>query len=102
DGAGAAGAEARIVNQRFAKMFFPNTDAIGQHIRLTEPNAAATAAAPPWLTIVGVSPPVRQPSLPDPDPVVYLPARAAPPASATILVRTALEPAAIAPALRDA
>jgi len=55
-----------------------------------------------WTTIVGVSPTVRQRSLPDPDPVVYLPVRAAPPPVAAIVVRTPSEPATIAPRLRDA
>jgi predicted permease len=99
DNDGAAGAEAAIVNQRFAEMFFPSGDAIGHHIRLTDVNASG---APPWMTIAGVSPTVRQRSLPDPDPVVYLPLRAAPPASAAVIVRTAAAPAAIAPGLREA
>ena len=100
DNDGVAGAEAAIVNQRFAEMFFPNDDAIGHHIRLTDVNASGSP--PPWMTIVGVSPTVRQRSLPDPDPVVYVPIRAAPPASAAIIVRTAAEAAAIAPRLREA
>jgi predicted permease len=100
DADGAAGADAAIVNQRFAQMFFPNGDAIGHHIRLMDANASG--ATPPWLDIIGVSPTVRQRGLPDPDPVVYVPLRAAPPASASIVVRTAAGAAAIAPALREA
>jgi putative ABC transport system permease protein len=97
---GATGSEAAIVNQRFVQMFFPNQDAIGRHIRLTDTAAAASPA--PWLTIVGVSPTVRQRSLPDPDPVVYVPLRAAPPAAASVIVRTAAQSAAMAPLLRNA
>jgi putative ABC transport system permease protein len=97
---GGSGAEAAIVNQRFAEMFFTDGDAIGRHIRLSD--ASASNVSPPWLTIVGIAPTVRQRSRPDPDPVVYLPLRGAPPASASIIVRTASEPGAIGPALRDA
>ena len=100
---GTAGAEAAIVNQRFAEMFFPNGDAIGHRIRLTEPTATGTAAATPApMTIVGVSPTLRQRSGLDLDPVVYLPLRAGPPAVAAIVVRTSSDAAAIAPRLRDA
>jgi putative ABC transport system permease protein len=97
---GARGAETAIVNQRFVEMFFAGGDAIGHQIRLAD--ASAANVAPPWLTIVGISPTVRQRSLPDPDPVVYLPLGGAPPASANVIVRTASEPAAIGPALREA
>jgi predicted permease len=97
---GAAGTETAIVNQRFVEMFFPDGDAIERHIRLID--ASASNVAPPSLTIVGISPTVRQRSLPDPDPVVYVPLRGAPPAAANIIVRTASEPAAIGPALREA
>jgi putative ABC transport system permease protein len=55
---GAPGREAAIINERFASMFFPNTDPIGQRIRLV--NAAAPSTPQPWFTIVGVSPTVPQ------------------------------------------
>ena len=51
-------------------------------------------AEPPWITIVGVTPTVRQRNLrePEPDPVVYVPYRLAPAPSMTLLVRTHGEP----------
>lgn len=55
---GAPGQEAAIVNERFASMFFPDADPIGQRIRLA--NAAAPNAPQPWFTIVGVAPTVPQ------------------------------------------
>ncbi len=71
---GTAGHENAIVNERFAAMFFPDSDPIGRRIRLTNPNVIAQEL--PWLTIVGVSTTVRQMSLTDaPDPVVYYPFR---------------------------
>jgi putative ABC transport system permease protein len=97
---GAPGSESAIVNRRFAQMFFDGADPVGRRIRLADPNAAGTPA--PWLTIVAESPTVRQRPLPDPDPIVYLPFRADPSATATIMVRAGREAAAVAPALRDA
>ncbi|OLC40705.1 MAG: hypothetical protein AUH43_25845 [Acidobacteria bacterium 13_1_40CM_65_14] len=97
---GANGSEAAIVNQRLVQMFFPSQDAIGRRIRMIDAGAAGSPA--PWLTIVGVSPTVRQRSLPDPDPVVYLPLRAATPAAASVIVRTPAQSASMAPMLRDA
>jgi putative ABC transport system permease protein len=72
---GTTGNEGAIVNQRFVEMFFPDQDPIGQRIRLSNPNVVMQA--PPPVTIVGVSPTVRQ-SLwvtEQPDPVVYVPLR---------------------------
>jgi len=97
---GAAGAEGAIVNQRFAEMYFPNDDPIGHRIRLTDANASSAPA--PWTTIVGVSPTVRQRPLPNPDPIVYLPLRAAPPANFVVMVRGPLGSAAVVPVLREA
>jgi hypothetical protein len=96
---GAPGSESAIVNRRFSQMFFDGGDPVGRRIRLTD-FAAATAPVP-WLTIVGEAPTVRQRGLANPDPIVYLPVRAAPPATTAIVVRAGRSAAAIAPALRD-
>ena len=95
---GTPGYESVIVNQRFAELFFPDADPLGRRIRLT---AAGETARSPWLTIVGVSPTVRQRLLPDPDPVVYLPYPASPPASAFVLIRGRREAESMAPSLRE-
>jgi predicted permease len=97
---GTPGAESVIVNQRFVEMFFPASDALGRRIRLNEPAAPAPRAA--WSTIVGIAPTVRQRSLPDPDPIVYVPLRGAPPVSAVLIVRGPNSVAAIGSLLRDA
>ena len=68
-------------------MFFPNDDPLGQRIRLTgggEPDEEA-----PWLTIVGISPTVRQTMSTTPGPVAYLPYRAEPIPFQHLLVRGA-------------
>ena len=71
---GTAGHENAVVNERFATMFFPDGDR-RRRIRLTNPNVIAEEL--PWLTIVGVSPTVRQMAWTGgpPDPVVYYPFR---------------------------
>ncbi len=97
---GLAGYESVIVNQQFARAFFPGVDSIGRHIRLTETRAPNGTA--PWLTIVGVSAIVRQRSTSDPDPIVYLPLNAGPPTSARLIVRAPRAAAVVAPLLRDA
>ncbi|MCY4507359.1 MAG: ABC transporter permease [Acidobacteria bacterium] len=71
---GTAGHENAVVNERFAAMFFPDSDPIGQRIRLTNPNVIAEEL--PWLTVVGVSPTVCQMARTGaPDRVVYYPFR---------------------------
>jgi len=76
---GAAGAEAVIVNQRFAAQYWPGEDPVGRRIRLGQGQ---------WSTVVGVSPPIRQASLhPDVDALVYLPFRQAPTSWFSIMAR---------------
>jgi predicted permease len=84
---GVSGHEVAIVNERFAEMHFPGEDPLGRRIRLTE---LPGGTEPPWLTIVGVSPSVRQQQpvdLQELDPVAYVPLRAEPRPFATLLVR---------------
>jgi putative ABC transport system permease protein len=89
---GAAGAEAVIVNQRFATQYWPGQDPVGQKIRLGQG---------PWNTVVGVSPTIRQTSLrPDVDPLVYVPFRQSPPFWFSIIARVRY-PAAAAKVLRE-
>jgi predicted permease len=95
---GTAGHESAIVNQQLAAMYFPDEDALGRRIRLTNPNAPDAAGA--WVTIVGVSPTVRQQFFQDIDPVVYLPYRANPGSGAMLMARGQSEPEGISPLLR--
>jgi putative ABC transport system permease protein len=96
---GSAGHQVAIVNQRFAQLFFPSADVIGRRIQITD--ASAPGAAAPWLTIVGVSPTVRQGRNRDPDPIVYLPLRAEPPISADVIVRAKTDATSVGPLLRE-
>jgi len=88
-----------VVNEAFAKRFFANGDAIGKRLRLGKLTADF-----PWATIVGVVGDVRGFALEEPPlPTMYWPVaqiRATP--SLAIVVRTDSDPAALAPAVRDA
>ncbi|MBA2355613.1 MAG: FtsX-like permease family protein [Acidobacteria bacterium] len=96
---GAAGHQTAIVNERFVAMYFPDEDPIGRRIRLINPNEPSSAA---WLTIVGVCPSVRQrPQGIDPDPVVYLPLRGAPPTNAAVILRNSSDPSSLAALVRQ-
>jgi predicted permease len=94
-----------IVNQRFVAMHFPNEDPIGRRIRLANdgPSPGGAAAGPTVVTIVGVSPTVRQRNFQEvlPDPVVYLPLRSEPPPFAMLMIRTPGDPSALTAAVRE-
>ncbi len=112
-GDGLPGHENAVVNQRFVSMYFPGEDAIGRRIKLTQAQAnALDALGSSWLTIVGISPTVRQqqftPGGPsnatngvDPDPVVYVPHRLNPGRGMALVVRTRSEPGEAAPLIRE-
>jgi putative ABC transport system permease protein len=86
-----------LVNEAFARRFFPQGDAIGQHISLDTENGVSS----PWREIVGVVGNVKdwfgQPGF---DPQLYVPYAQAPSAGMTLAVRTKGDPAALASAVR--
>jgi putative ABC transport system permease protein len=85
---GAVGRDSAIVNTRFAQIHFPSEDPIGRRIKLDTATGPAQPTA--WLTIVGLSPVVlRQRAQQEPEPVVYLPFRGTPNATAALLVKGA-------------
>jgi len=89
---GAPGAEAVIVNPRFAAQYWPGQEAVGQKIRLGQG---------PWSTVVGVSPAIRQTSLrADVNALVYLPFRQFPTFWFSIMARVR-SPASAADVLRE-
>ena len=73
---GRPGRETVIVNERFVSMYMRGLQPIGQRIRLTNPRMPGTGRN--WLTIIGVSPMVRQHYGQDFDPVVYVPYASSP------------------------
>jgi putative ABC transport system permease protein len=69
DGDDAHSARVAIVSSSVASRFWPNGDALGQRIAMTD-----TPAASDWMTIVGVVDDVRQQGVRDkPMPAIYLP-----------------------------
>jgi putative ABC transport system permease protein len=96
---GTLGHEAAIVNQLFATRFLAGVDPIGARVRLTDPRAPTAAA--PWLTIVGVSPTVRQHYAQEIDAVAYVPYRSDPVSGMTLLTRARSDAASLAPAMRE-
>jgi len=99
DADGTPGHESAIVNQLFASRYLTGIDPIGQRIRLSDPNRPDSQT--PWLTIVGVSPTVREHYAQEFDPVVYVPYRLSPPPTMTLMVRTSARTSLLAPRLRE-
>jgi putative ABC transport system permease protein len=105
---GTPGHEAAIVNQRFADVYLGAGSPIGRHLELRPPTAQRTylreadgLAPPVRVTIVGVSPDIRQ-NQRDAVPMVYLPFRAEAPAAVTLIVRGTGGSARVVSAARDA
>ena len=99
---GSPGQEAVIVNQRFASMYFPDADPIGQRIRLT--NAAAPTAPRPWFTVIGIAPTIPQIlDKREPEPVVYsyVPTEPAPHRLVSIIARTGSNTAEVVKMMRE-
>lgn len=100
---GTPGHESALVNQQFVAMHFSAEDPIGRRITLIDAQPSAQQSAPVTAAIVGIVPPMRQRNFQDaqPDPVVYLPYRADPQRFMFLLLRTAGDPAAAAPLVRE-
>lgn len=105
DADGTPGAEAVIVNEPFVTRYFPDSNPLGARLRLGENvNRGTEDLAAPWLTIVGVSPPVFQQS-PDQDlsvqPTVYVPFRQESPNGFTVLARSSALGETVVAAIRN-
>jgi predicted permease len=101
----AAGARVVLVNETFARRFFPNEDPVGRQIDLAPPETRAPRTeAAPRLTIIGIVGDVKNRGLArDPDPDIIGLYRQNPEQNygfKSVIVRTTIEPSAIAPALR--
>ena len=95
---GGPGQPSAIVNERFVTRFLAGREPLGLRISLTSGDAA-TAGDP--VTIVGVAADVRQRPASSPEPVVYLPYRAAASADMVLMARSRVDPAALVPLLRN-
>ncbi|MFN2541935.1 MAG: ABC transporter permease [Chthoniobacterales bacterium] len=84
-----------IVNQAFAKKYFPNDEALGKRISRDDQK-------PNWATIVGVVADIKHRALEtDAQPEYYLPHTQGPDRDMVLAVRSAQHPRALAAAIRD-
>jgi len=85
-----------IVNQAFAKKFWPNRDALGKRIVM-----GGMSEHPNWITIVGVVGDVRHFGLDiDPKPEMYVPFAQDPYFTTIYVVRSNQDPRSLLPAIR--
>jgi putative ABC transport system permease protein len=85
-----------LVDETFARRFFHDQDPLGKHLQIPD------ATRPP-REIVGIVGPVLDTGLDQqPRPTVYLPSLQSPDQTMSLVVRSALPPAAILPAIKNA
>ena len=88
-----------VVNESFARTYWPNADSVGQHLKLT--NARGTAVNHSWTTVVGVIADARTESLAEASaPQIYLSLYQRHPKDLAIFVRGRLDAAATPVELR--
>jgi putative ABC transport system permease protein len=105
DADGVAGAEVAIVNEPFVERYFPGEDPLGKRLRLgNDLNRGTEDLEAPWVTIIGVGPPVFQQSpLQDlrVQPTFYTPFRQDAPVAFTVLARSSVPGEAAVAAIRS-
>jgi predicted permease len=85
-----------LVNESFAKRFFPNAEVLGQRFRIAEEKEMG------WMTIVGVVPDIHHFDLDEPlVPAAYLPFPYLVARSMTVTLRTGADPAAVTARVRQ-
>jgi putative ABC transport system permease protein len=85
-----------MIDETLAHQFFPNQDPLGKHLQLPD-------ATKPAREIVGVVGAVRETGVDQqPLPTIYFPYLQSPDQTVSLVVRTASEPRAILPALKNA
>ncbi|MGB7846380.1 MAG: ABC transporter permease [Candidatus Acidiferrum sp.] len=92
-----AGPPVAVVNETFAKKFWPGEDALGKRVRVVEEESAG-----PWLIVVGVVPDILQNfrELLKHDPLIYLPFAEKPERQMFLVARTEVPPATMSGAVR--
>jgi putative ABC transport system permease protein len=86
-----------VVNQTFARKFFPDDNPIGQHVRIVQMESLPDPVHDPWFEIIGVIGDIKNAGLQDPiDPEMWAPSTLSGEIFCGILVRTAKDPLAMA------
>jgi putative ABC transport system permease protein len=90
-----------VVNESFARTFFPGEEAVGQRIRME--SSIGSWSPDGWRTIVGVTNDVKAFSLSDDSDrlQLYFPFEERDPTYATLIVRAAADPADLIPLLKE-
>ncbi len=87
-----------VVNEEMARRHWPGEDPIGKRVR-----EGYSGSSQPWMRVVGVVGSIRQHGLQsEVKPGMYVSYRQSPPREMTVIVRSRLEPAAVASAIRKA
>jgi putative ABC transport system permease protein len=95
-------APAVIVNEALARTYLPGVDPIGRRLKIGGPERPV-GPKNPWMEIVGVAGDIKYSGLDaPPEPTYYMPYRQNPWNRQFVVVRSALPPAALASAARDA
>jgi predicted permease len=99
---GGPGSDVIVINQPLANEYFANEDPLGRRLRVIEGPKEDQPGR--WMTVVGVSPTIRQGDVQalEPAAVVYRPMRMTMPLGTGMIVRTAGEPASMVNAVREA
>jgi putative ABC transport system permease protein len=85
-----------VVNETFARRFFPGEEAIGKRINTGDPSRQ------PWRTIIGIVKDVRHEGLDvEPYPQMYTPLAQTPRRAMTLVVRTSGDPLGLVPTIRS-
>lgn len=83
-----------IVNQTFARQFFPGQEPISKHVK-------TGARTGPWREIIGIAEDIRQAGLNrDSSPEIYIPYRQSPAGEMFLVIRTAFNPPSLAGAIK--
>ena len=86
-----------VVNQTFARKYFPNDNPIGQHVRVTQMESLNDPLRDAWFEIVGVVGDIKNNGLQDPiDPEIWSPSTLSGTPFRGIVIRTVKDPLAMA------
>ncbi len=92
-----------IISETVARLYWPHSNPLGSHLTiLARVYSGQKSGADQALEIVGVVKDVRNDDLWNPEPDVYVPFQQHPAPSVFLVVRTAVPPMSVVPAVRDA